>query len=150
MFEKGNMMDGILLINKPVGITSRDVVNMVSKKFNTKKIGHTGTLDPFADGLLVLTIGKGTKCSQFLGLKIRVNINADTTAILIPALVKSNIPKDNPSKPNFLALSIAPCKSKCPKEVIGIIAPPPAYRTILSYIPAISKNAPTITKKLVT
>ena len=74
MFEKGNMMDGILLINKPVGITSRDVVNMVSKKFNTKKIGHTGTLDPFADGLLVLTIGKGTKCSQFLEEKVKTYV----------------------------------------------------------------------------
>ena len=68
------MMDGILLINKPVGITSRDVVNMVSKKFNTKKIGHTGTLDPFADGLLVLTIGKGTKCSQFLEEKVKTYV----------------------------------------------------------------------------
>lgn len=68
------MMDGILLINKPVGITSRDVVNMVSKKFNTKKIGHTGTLDPFADGLLVLTIGKGTKSSQFLEEKVKTYV----------------------------------------------------------------------------
>lgn len=59
-------MYGILLINKPIGLTSRDVVNQICKKFNTKKVGHTGTLDPFADGLLVLTIGKGTKCGQFL------------------------------------------------------------------------------------
>ena len=59
-------MDGILLVNKPIGMTSRDVVNILMKKFNTKKIGHTGTLDPFANGLLIITINKGTKISSFL------------------------------------------------------------------------------------
>ena len=59
-------MDGILLVNKPIGMTSRDVVNILVKKFNTKKIGHTGTLDPFANGLLIVTINKGTKISSFL------------------------------------------------------------------------------------
>lgn len=59
-------MDGILLVNKPIGMTSRDVVNILVKKFNTKKIGHTGTLDPFANGLLIITINKGTKISSFL------------------------------------------------------------------------------------
>ncbi len=60
------MMDGILLVNKPIGMTSRDVVNILMKKFNTRKIGHTGTLDPFASGLLIITINKGTKISSFL------------------------------------------------------------------------------------
>ena len=59
-------MDGILLINKPIGWTSRDVVNKLTKKFNTKKIGHTGTLDPFASGLLIVTVGKATKISSYL------------------------------------------------------------------------------------
>jgi tRNA pseudouridine55 synthase len=59
-------MDGILLINKPVNLTSHDVVQILRKKLNTKKIGHAGTLDPFADGLLVIGIGRGTKCLQFL------------------------------------------------------------------------------------
>ena len=54
-------MDGILVINKPSGITSRDVVNKISKLLNTKKVGHTGTLDPLATGVLVLCIGKATK-----------------------------------------------------------------------------------------
>ena len=54
-------MDGILIINKPSGITSRDVVNKISKLLNTKKVGHTGTLDPIATGVLVLCIGKATK-----------------------------------------------------------------------------------------
>ena len=54
-------MDGIILINKPKNITSRDVVNQVGKILKTKKIGHTGTLDPIATGVLVLCIGKCTK-----------------------------------------------------------------------------------------
>lgn len=59
-------MDGILLINKPKGVTSRDVVNTVSKILETKKIGHTGTLDPMAEGVLVLCVGKATKLVELL------------------------------------------------------------------------------------
>ena len=54
-------MNGILIIDKPKNITSRDVVNEVVKKFNTKKVGHTGTLDPLATGVLVVCVGKATK-----------------------------------------------------------------------------------------
>lgn len=53
-------MNGIIVIDKPSGFTSRDVVNKVSKILGTKKIGHTGTLDPLATGVLVLCIGKAT------------------------------------------------------------------------------------------
>ena len=59
-------MDGIIVINKPKGITSRDVVNKVCKLLNTKKIGHTGTLDPIATGVLVLCVGKATKLVEVL------------------------------------------------------------------------------------
>ena len=59
-------MDGVLLINKPIDYTSRDIVNVLSKKFSERKAGHTGTLDPFASGLMVLTFGKATKISSFL------------------------------------------------------------------------------------
>lgn len=54
-------MDGILIVNKEKNMTSRDVVNKVSKILGTKKIGHTGTLDPMAEGVLVLAIGKCLK-----------------------------------------------------------------------------------------
>ena len=54
-------MNGIIVVNKPSGITSRDVVNSVCKILRTKKVGHTGTLDPLADGVLVLCVGKATK-----------------------------------------------------------------------------------------
>lgn len=59
-------MDGIILINKEANMTSRDVVDAVVKKFGTDKVGHTGTLDPFATGLMIVTIGKGTKTGPFL------------------------------------------------------------------------------------
>lgn len=60
------MINGILIVNKPINYTSRDIVNIVSKKLKTKKIGHTGTLDPIATGVLVLTIGPATKISELL------------------------------------------------------------------------------------
>lgn len=59
-------MNGILLVNKPAGMTSHDVVNRVRKLCHTKKVGHCGTLDPDATGVLVLCIGKATKALQFL------------------------------------------------------------------------------------
>lgn len=55
------MHNGVLLIDKPAGFTSRDIVNQVGKIFHTKKIGHTGTLDPMATGVLILCIGSYTK-----------------------------------------------------------------------------------------
>ncbi len=59
-------MDGIIIINKPKGYTSHDVVNKIRKIYNTKKVGHTGTLDPNATGVLPILIGKATKLSQIL------------------------------------------------------------------------------------
>lgn len=59
-------MDGILLINKEKNMTSHDVVNKVRRVFHTKKVGHCGTLDPDATGVLVLCVGKATKALQFL------------------------------------------------------------------------------------
>ena len=59
-------MDGILVVNKEKDYTSRDVVNIVSKKLGTKKVGHTGTLDPIATGVLVLCVGKALKIVEDL------------------------------------------------------------------------------------
>ena len=58
-------MDEIILVNKPKGYTSRDVVNIVSKSLNTKKVGHFGTLDPMAEGLLILGVNNYTKLGNF-------------------------------------------------------------------------------------
>lgn len=59
-------MDGILLVNKPKGYTSHDIVNIVRKTLHTKKVGHCGTLDPDASGVLVVCVNKATKAIQFL------------------------------------------------------------------------------------
>lgn len=59
-------MDGILIINKPKNFTSHDVVNVVRKQLNESKVGHTGTLDPNATGVLPILIGKATKISKYL------------------------------------------------------------------------------------
>lgn len=54
-------MDGIFLVDKPSGLTSHDVVIKIKKQFKLNKVGHTGTLDPFATGLLIILVGKATK-----------------------------------------------------------------------------------------
>lgn len=59
-------MDGLLIVNKPKGYTSHDVVNVVRKQLNIKKVGHTGTLDPNATGVLPILIGQATKISKYL------------------------------------------------------------------------------------
>ena len=59
-------MNGILIVNKEAGYTSRDIVNLIGKKFNTRKVGHTGTLDPGATGVLVICIGKALKVCELL------------------------------------------------------------------------------------
>lgn len=59
-------MNGIIIVNKETNYTSRDVVNIISKILGTKKVGHTGTLDPIAEGVLVICVGKCTKlCDYF-------------------------------------------------------------------------------------
>jgi tRNA pseudouridine55 synthase len=61
-----NDLEGVLLIDKPEGITSHDVVDRVRHKLKMKRVGHAGTLDPNATGLLIILVGKATKLSQFL------------------------------------------------------------------------------------
>ncbi len=65
------MISGILVVNKPYGYTSRDAVNIISHKFNTRKVGHTGTLDPIATGVLVVPIGKALKISELLTSEVK-------------------------------------------------------------------------------
>ena len=66
MSMQDSFFEGILLVDKPVGITSHDIVDRLRKKLRMKKIGHAGTLDPLATGLMIMLIGKATKVSQFL------------------------------------------------------------------------------------
>src|SRR6185295_434096 len=59
-------LDGAILIDKPAGPTSHDVVDAIRRKFGIKKVGHCGTLDPNATGLLIIVLGRGTKLSEKL------------------------------------------------------------------------------------
>src|SRR5262249_34875872 len=58
--------DGVLVIDKPAGLTSHDVVARVRRILRERRIGHTGTLDPFATGVLVVLVGRATRLAQFL------------------------------------------------------------------------------------
>ena len=87
MNEKQNMpeLSGILIIDKPTGITSHDVVWKVRKLFGTKKVGHTGTLDPLASGVLVVLIGRAAKAAEYLvcddkkySATLRLGLTTDT------------------------------------------------------------------------
>src|ERR1051326_4361944 len=59
-------LDGALLVDKPAGPTSHDVVDVIRRHFGIKKVGHCGTLDPNATGLLIIVLGRGTKLSERL------------------------------------------------------------------------------------
>ena len=59
-------MNGIIVIDKPINMTSHDVVSQVRKTLKTKKVGHLGTLDPLASGVLVVCVGDATKLAQFI------------------------------------------------------------------------------------
>lgn len=82
------MTNGIVIINKPTGYTSRDIVNIVGKSLKTKKVGHTGTLDPLAEGVLVVCVGRYTKLVDMLTsldkeylAEIKLGVKTDTLDI---------------------------------------------------------------------
>ena len=101
-------MNGILVVNKPTNYTSRDIVNIVSKKFNTKKVGHTGTLNPLATGVLVLCLGNHLKIAELLTAntkeyiaKIVLGIETDTldiTGTILKEEYKNNYTKEEITK----------------------------------------------------
>ena len=98
-------MVGILIINKPLGYTSRDVVNLIGKKLQTRKVGHTGTLDPKASGVLVLCVGQAVKMVELMNnddkeyiAEVILGIETDTLDMDSNATIlreeKVNIPKE--------------------------------------------------------
>lgn len=90
------MNNGLLVIDKPVGYTSRDVVNIVSRFLNTPKVGHAGTLDPIATGILVVAVGDGLKLLEFLSNDIKEYIATVKFGILTDTLdVTGKILKKN-------------------------------------------------------
>src|ERR1700682_5171798 len=92
--------DGVLVVDKPAGPTSHDVVAVVRRHTRIKKVGHTGTLDPLASGVLPLVLGRATRLARFLTMAdksyeavIRLGMDTDTyDAEGIPA----NTPHEGP------------------------------------------------------
>src|SRR5678816_2268099 len=66
MIQEFSSLDGAVLIDKPAGPTSHDIVDAIRRQFGLKKVGHCGTLDPNATGLLIIVLGRGTKLSERL------------------------------------------------------------------------------------
>ena len=64
--RRGRPVNGVLIVDKPPGISSNDVVQRAKRLFGAQKVGHTGSLDPLATGVLPLCFGEATKFSQFL------------------------------------------------------------------------------------
>ena len=92
-------MNGVIVVNKEKGYTSRDVVNIVGKYFNTKKVGHTGTLDPMATGVLVICMGNCLKLVEMMMnhdkkyfAKIKLGIETDTLDITGNVLKEMSVP----------------------------------------------------------
>lgn len=84
----GHEISGVLILNKPAGFTSHDCVNRIRRLYNTKKVGHTGTLDPMATGVLPILIGRAAKASELVtaedklyraGLKLGITTDTEDT-----------------------------------------------------------------------
>ena len=91
-------MNGLLLINKPTGLTSHDVVSRVRRILNTKEVGHSGTLDPMATGLMVLLIGEATKLSSYVTegdksyeVGVKLGVTTDTLDITGQVLTEKQV-----------------------------------------------------------
>jgi len=86
--DQGSGVQGVLIIDKPVGLTSHDVVQKVRRAYATRQVGHAGTLDPIASGVLVLLVGSATRIAQFLQeddkeyhLVLKLGLETDTQDI---------------------------------------------------------------------
>ena len=120
------MNDGVLLIHKPYGVTSFDVVARIRRLYGTKQIGHTGTLDPIATGLLPVLVGRAVKASQFLTEKdkeyiagLRLGLTTDSEDITGKTLTES---ADIPDRETVLATA---------RQFVGeIMQVPPMYSAL--------------------
>ena len=90
--------NGVLIVNKPQGITSHDVVGKIRKLYGTRKVGHTGTLDPLATGVLVILLGRAAKAAEYLVAdrktymaRLMLGITTDTEDITGKVLTQSDI-----------------------------------------------------------
>ena len=121
-----NDVCGVLLVNKHKGVTSHDIVNKIRRLYGTKKVGHTGTLDPLATGVLPVLIGRSAKASEYLLSEnkeyvahLRLGLTTDTEDITGNVLTKS---ETIPTKESFFEAC-----SRFEGEIVQI---PPMYSAL--------------------
>ena len=119
-------MNGLIIINKEKDKTSRDVVNALNHLFNTKKIGHTGTLDPLATGVLVCVIGKYTKLVELLSSETKEYIAEIKLGVLTDTLdITGNVISTNTF--NITKDAILKVFNNFPKEYLQTV---PIYSSV--------------------
>lgn len=125
--EADNLPGGILAVNKPVGISSHDVVNRIRKLYGTKRVGHAGTLDPLASGVLVVLVGRAAKACEYISTDrktyvatLKLGIETDTEDITgeVTHRFDGELPPEN--------RVFEVCKSFCGK----IMQTPPMYSAL--------------------
>ena len=117
---------GVLVIDKPEGMTSHDVVGKVRRLYHTRKVGHTGTLDPLATGVLVILIGRAAKAAEYLTVKnksytatLRLGLTTDTEDVTGRTLTRCD---DRPP-----AKEVAATAARFAGEILQI---PPMYSAL--------------------
>ncbi len=125
MAENG-IADGLICIDKPVGYTSHDIVNKIRRLFGTKKVGHTGTLDPMATGVLVVLVGRCAKASEYLLCDdkeylahIKLGITTDTEDVSGEILSRCD---ELPTEEEFYGV--------CERFIGSIVQVPPMYSAL--------------------
>lgn len=98
-------LNGLLLVNKPAGITSHDLVDQARRIFKTKEVGHSGTLDPMASGLMVLLLGQATKLSPYImdgdkafSVEVQLGVKYDTLDVTGKVLEEKPVSSEHLSK----------------------------------------------------
>ena len=127
MFEQQNNLSGLLLVNKPSGITSFKVVSIIRKTLKVKKVGHCGTVDPLAQGLMIVLVGKATKQQdKFMKqdkvyyAKIELGIKTDTGDL------EGNIISES----DFSKITVEQIKAVCNSFIGEIEQEPPMYSAL--------------------
>jgi len=117
---------GVLVVNKHKGVTSHDIVNKIRRLYGTKRVGHTGTLDPLATGVLVVLVGRAAKASEYLvcdskkyRATLRLGLTSDSEDIT------GNILSQSDNIPNFEAV-----QTVCAEFVGNIKQIPPMYSAL--------------------
>ncbi|MEP6944532.1 MAG: tRNA pseudouridine(55) synthase TruB [Acidobacteriota bacterium] len=118
-------MNGLLIIDKPAGITSHDVVARVRRILRTKRVGHTGTLDPFATGVMVILVGQATRLAQFLDKDAKEYVAAVKLGFETDTGDRTGSPRSQVQRPK--SVSVEDIQSVLPEFRGEIQQTPPMY-----------------------